>query len=105
MKVSLAVNLFSQLAFSIILVLLTAVSKLQVYCKRFDQSAIRELPGSQVEVKTVDCEFFCDRDCSLNQNCVATNFWKNGTCKVILNGGVTLMEDPDSVAKTRGVLY
>ena len=88
---------------SIILILLIGGKELQVSCKRFDKSIIRELPGSIVEVKNVDCEFFCDRACALDPNCVATSFSKNGTCKVIQYGGVTLEDDPDSISKTRGI--
>ncbi len=76
---------------------------LQVNCKRYDNSQIVELPGSTVEVKAASCEFNCDKDCALDQNCVATNLWKNGTCLIVHYGGVTLKVDPNSEAKTRGI--
>ncbi len=87
---------------SLIVIVLTGWDILQVCCKRYDKFAIQELPGSSVLVKPAGCEFDCDRDCALDPNCLATTFWKNGTCKVVQYGGVTLQNDSTSVAKTRG---
>ena len=86
-----------------ILILLIIDNRVQVSGKRYDKSRIVELPGSSVEMKEAGCEFNCDKDCSLDPNCVASNLWKNGTCKIVWSGGVTLENDPDSVAKTRGI--